>query len=78
MNGISDSHRHYLTAGGAGFILGDGKLSYDLEEIAETYYSAKLFKYIFVTGDVQVINHPAYNRDRGPVIVGTIRIHLQF
>lgn len=78
VNGISDSHRRYLSAGGTGFIIGDGKLSYDLEEIAETYYSAKLFKYVFVTGDVQVINHPAYNRDRGPVFVGTIRLRVQF
>jgi high affinity Mn2+ porin len=77
VNGLSDPHRRYLENGGLGFILGDGRLHYDAEEIVETYYSAKLTKYFFLTADVQFINHPAYNRDRGPVWVGTLRLHLQ-
>jgi high affinity Mn2+ porin len=78
LNGLSDEHRRYLSNGGVGFIIGDGKLTYDLEEIAETYYSAKLFKIFYLTGDLQFVNHPAYNRDRGPVVVGAIRLHVQF
>jgi hypothetical protein len=33
LNGLSGPHRHYLGAGGFGFIIGDGRLSYGPEEI---------------------------------------------
>jgi high affinity Mn2+ porin len=36
-NAISDDHRKYLQLGGSGFLLGDGKLRYGRETIAETY-----------------------------------------
>ena len=78
VNGLSDPHRRYLTRGGVGFQLGDGGLSYDVEEIVETYYSAKLFKYFFLSGDFELVNHPGYNRDRGPVPLFSLRVHVQF
>jgi high affinity Mn2+ porin len=28
--------------------------------------------------DYQFINHPAYNRDRGPVSIFTFQVHLQY
>jgi high affinity Mn2+ porin len=34
-NGLSAPHRDYLAAGGYGFIIGDGKLNYSHELIAE-------------------------------------------
>ena len=39
LNGISGPHRDYLAAGGVGFIIGDGRLKYGLEQILETYYA---------------------------------------
>jgi high affinity Mn2+ porin len=78
MNGISPDHYHYLAAGGLGFILGDGRLRYAPEEILEMYYLLQIKKGIFVTADWQGIDHPAYNRDRGPVAVGTLRVHIEF
>jgi high affinity Mn2+ porin len=78
LNGLSSEHRDYLAAGGLGFLLGDGKLNYGLEEILETYYSFAVTKNIFVTADFQEIANPAYNRDRGPVSVGTLRVHIEF
>ncbi len=78
LNGLSKDHRDYLRAGGHGFIIGDGRLSYGLEEIVEAYYLIKLSDHIFVTGDVQYIENPAYNRDRGPVFVGGVRVHVEF
>jgi high affinity Mn2+ porin len=78
LNGISKDHRDYLAAGGLGFILGDGRLNYGLEEILEMYYDFQVIKGMFVTADWQGINHPAYNRDRGPVAVGTLRVHIEF
>ncbi len=39
VNGISAVHRQFLTNGGLGITVGDGKLDYGKEEILETYYS---------------------------------------
>ena len=76
-SGLSAVHASYLSRGGLDFIIGDGRLNYRPERIIETYYSAKLMQYVFVTTDLQFVNHPAYNRDRGPVLVAGLRLHLQ-
>jgi high affinity Mn2+ porin len=78
MNGISAEHQAFLKAGGHGFIIGDGNLNYGYEEIVETYYNAALFTNVFVSADYQFVNHPAYNKDRGPVHVFAIRAHFEF
>jgi high affinity Mn2+ porin len=76
VNGLSKEHRAYLAAGGYGFIIGDGKLNYGLESIAEIYYNALLFKFLWVAPDYQFILNPAYNKDRGPVNVFGLRGHI--
>jgi high affinity Mn2+ porin len=76
-NGLSADHRAYLAAGGEGFLLGDGKLAYGRETILETYYTARAYRGIFPALDVQVIDNPGYNRDRGPAIVGSVRLHVE-
>jgi high affinity Mn2+ porin len=76
-NGLSDSHKKYLSLGGNGFIIGDGKLNYGTEQIVELYYSCNVWKKIFVTPDYQFISHPAYNKDRGPVSVFSLRLHVE-
>jgi hypothetical protein len=78
VNGISGDHRRYLQLGGNGFLLGDGNLTYGHEEIVESYYTARLIRGIFASVDLQHINHPGYNRDRGPVFVPSLRLHLEF
>jgi high affinity Mn2+ porin len=77
-NGISADHQHYLELGGLGFLLGDGALNYGREEIVESYYTAHLWHGIFLGPDLQHINNPGYNRDRGPVWVPGFRTHLEF
>ena len=77
-NGISGPHRDYLGAGGLGFFLGDGRLSYRTENIFETYYSLGLFKDAWLSADFQRIFDPAYNADRGPVSVASARFHYGF
>jgi len=77
VNGLSPDHRDYLAAGGYGFIIGDGKLNYAFEEIAETFYSWKIFRQFAVTGDFQFVNNPAYNQDRGPVEIFAVRLHYE-
>jgi high affinity Mn2+ porin len=78
VNGISKEHQNFLAVGGYGFLLGDGKLNYATENIAEVYYSAKLNKNFFLTGDYQFVQNPAYNADRGPVSFIAVRAHVEF
>ena len=63
-----------------GFILGDGKLNYGSEIIYETYYRWQVLKNksIWVSPDLQLVGDPGYNRDRGPVVIGTVRVHAEF
>jgi carbohydrate-selective porin OprB len=77
-NGIAKDHQNYLAHGGLGFLLGDGALNYGRENILETYYTAHVWRGIYVSPGVQHINNPGYNRDRGPVIVPSFRLHLEF
>ncbi len=79
VNGISDDHIAFLNAGGYGFIIGDGKLPhYSTERIIEAYYSAKINKNVFLSGDYQFVQNPAYNADRGPVSFFALRAHVEF
>jgi high affinity Mn2+ porin len=78
MNGLSNQHKEYLAAGGIGFIIGDGRLNYGPETIGETYYNWEWRKGINVTLDFQGIKNPAYNQDRGPVVVGGLRVHVEY
>ncbi|WP_299511882.1 carbohydrate porin [Mucilaginibacter sp.] len=78
-NGLSAPHRNYLAAGGYGFLIGDGKLNYSTEMIAELYYKLNAYQNkFFLTPDYQFIINPAYNKDRGPVNVFSIRAHVEF
>ena len=76
-NGISGDHIRYLALGGLGFILGDGGLNYGLEKIVETYYTAHIYRGLSVAFDYQHVADPGYNRDRGPVSVYSIRVHIE-
>jgi len=77
VNGISGDHRRYLALGGDGFILGDGALSYGLEKILETYYTAHIWRGFSAALDYQHITNPGYNTVRGPVSVLSIRLHAE-
>ncbi len=76
-NAISRDHQLYLALGGQGFLLGDGKLTYGRENIVEGYYTLHLWRGVFAAFDLQHINNPGYNRDRGPVLVPGLRLHLE-
>ena len=73
-NGLSRQRRDYLSAGGISFFIGDGALNYRPENILETYYSLGAIKNTWLTMDYQHIHNPAYNRDRGPVSLGAVRL----
>src|SRR5262249_47037767 len=78
VNGLSKDHRDYLAAGGYGFMIGDGRLDYAVETIAELYYQALILQHVWLAGGYQFVANPAYNRDRGPVHILTARLHVEF
>jgi high affinity Mn2+ porin len=77
-NGLSNGHRDYLAAGGVGFIVGDGRLHYAPEEIAEVFDNLQLREGVTAGFGFQGVNHPAYNQDRGPVAIAAVRLHLEY
>jgi len=77
-NAISKDHQTYLADGGYGFLLGDGALNYGRENIVETYYTAHVWRGIYVAPGLEHIVNPGYNRDRGPVLVPSFRAHVEF
>jgi len=76
-NGISRLHQLYLALGGNGFLLGDGRLTYGREDILEAYYNAHLWRGVYLSPELQWAAHPGYNKDRGPVVVPGLRLHLE-
>jgi high affinity Mn2+ porin len=78
VNGTSSYERRFLERGGIGILAGDGKLNYSPEEIFETYYAFKITSYAVFSPDYQFVLNPAFNADRGPVNIFTLRLHLEF
>jgi hypothetical protein len=77
-NAIKHDHQEYLKLGGLGFILGDGNLSYGRENILEGYYNAHTWRGLYTAFDTQLVDHPGYNTARGPVVVFSVRTHVDF
>jgi len=78
-NGISTGHRDFLSVGGYGFMIGDGQLpNYRRENIAEVFYQSKIFSNLWASLDYQFVDHPAYNRDRGPAHVFSARVNIRW
>ena len=78
-NRISHQGKLYLAAGGLGGIIGDGQLpNSGPEQILEMYYRVAVFNFGKIAFDYQLINHPAYNRDRGPVSIFGLQLRLRF
>jgi len=76
--GLSNEHQNYLSKGGLGFTLGDGKLKYAPENIFEFYILKSIIKdQLFGTLDYQNILNPGFNADRkGPLSIYSIRLHF--
>lgn len=75
---ISKAHEAYLADGGLGILVGDGRLPHEgSERVLETYYSVPVSKLAHASFDYQFFENPAFNRDRGPVSVFSLRLHFQ-
>ena len=78
VNGLSTPHEKYLESGGVGILLGDGGLNYGLEQTIEAYYRIQIGSYVQLSPDFQFIENPGYNKDRGPVEIYGMRLHLNW
>ena len=77
-NGLTQAHRDYLAAGGVGAFIGDGRLDYQPERIAEASYKVGLGEHAALSLDWQHVANPAYNGARGAVDVFGVRLHGQY
>jgi high affinity Mn2+ porin len=78
VGGLSRGQATYFNNGGLGVTVGDGQLSYAPENVTELYYNAQLVDHVHLTGDIQQIDNPGFNSDRGPVFVFGARLHVDF
>lgn len=76
VGGLSGVHALYLARGGLDFLIGDGQLDYAPEYVWESYYAARLFPGFVASFDFQHDANPAYNHDRGPVNIYSVRLHV--
>ena len=60
------------------FCSATANLNYAREDILESYYNMHTWRGIYYAFDLQFIDHPGYNKDRGPVLVETVRMHVDF
>ena len=75
---LSQAHIDYLKVGGVDGFIGDGALDPAAEHVVEAFYSLNFFSTLWLTGDYQHIQNPAYNAARGPVEVLSGRLHAEF
>jgi hypothetical protein len=75
---ISSQHVAYLNMGGVDGFIGDGKINYRPDQVADIYYQWHAISSTWVTFDYQHLANPAFNADRGPVDIYNARIHFEF
>jgi hypothetical protein len=77
-NWISKQHAAYLNAGGVDGFIGDGKINQASEKAVELFYSLNVIGAFWITADYQHLMNPAFNADRGPVDVFSVKSHVEF
>jgi high affinity Mn2+ porin len=75
---ISSSHAKYLSLGGVDGFIGDGAIKPAMESALDLFYSVNFGKSMWLSGDYQRVINPAFNADRGPVNVFSVKIHGEF
>jgi high affinity Mn2+ porin len=77
-NQLSTHGQRYFDAGGQGVLIGEGYMPYAPEGIIESYYQWQVSKWMTLALNYQRVSRPGYNKERGPVNVGGLRIHAEF
>ena len=77
-NQLSAVHQRFLAAGGVDFFLGDGRLRYAPETVLEAFVAVAVADGMTVSLDLQHVQRPGYNADRGPARFVGLRLHAEF
>ncbi|MFA5982957.1 MAG: carbohydrate porin [Methylococcaceae bacterium] len=75
---LSQDHIDFLNLGGVDGFIGDGRINYKPERIADIYYQCHIFSSTWLSLDYQHVANPAYNSARGPVDIYGARVHFEF
>ncbi len=75
---ISNAHVDYLRLGGIDGFIGDGQIKPTAENALDVFYSLNYRKTFWLSGDYQHLTNPAFNADRGPVNIFSLKIHGEF
>lgn len=75
---ISKAHADYLRLGGVDGFIGDGTIRTGMESSVDLFYSVNFRKSLWISGDYQRIINPAFNADRGPLNIFSVKIHGEF
>jgi high affinity Mn2+ porin len=75
---ISGAHARYLGLGGIDGFVGDGRITPGAEIALDAFYSYNYRRSFWLSGDYQRITNPAFNADRGPVNVFSLKVHGEF
>ena len=59
-------------------MLGDGNLRYGHERALESFYTYHVRRGVYLSPSLQWIASPGYNRDRGAVLIASLRTHVEF
>jgi len=77
-NAITPIHAEFLNKGGLGILIGDGQLP----NPDWSRSSKPIISFQFTPGrscsTISSSSIPSYNRDRGPVSIGAVRLHSEF
>jgi len=75
---ISKEHAQYLSLGGVDGFIGDGAIKAAAETSLDMFYSVSVRRWIWLSGDYQRVANPAFNADRGPFNIFSVRLHGEF
>jgi len=53
-------------------------LKYGRENLMDSYYTAHVWRGMYLGPGLQFIVNPGYNQARGPMVVPSFRVHLEF
>lgn len=75
---LSNAHAVYLGLGGIDGFIGDGHINPAAERALDAFYSVNYYKSLWLSGDYQRVDNPAFNTDRGPVNIFSVKLHGEF
>jgi high affinity Mn2+ porin len=77
IGGLTLLHHTYLSLGGISSLLGDSGLDYRREEIGELYYASRIVRGVTASVHFELVEHPGFDAERGPITVGLLHVEAK-